>query len=123
MLSSLAETFDIESMNSLNSPSLIALIDEDELKQLYDLSLYVGAGDCFAGLFVLLFRLFASIIHLHVLSELISWLFFYMLSIGSVILFENSFFTFLSVVVAYSIVFLAIPITIADLSVVTAARS
>ena len=61
--------------------------------------------------------------HLHVLSELISWLFFYMLSIGSVILFENSPFTFLSVVVAYSIVFLAIPITIADLIVVTAAIS
>ena len=123
MLSSLIETLDMESMNSLNSPSLIALMDEEELKQLYDLSLYVGAEDCFAGLFVLLLRRFASITHLHVLSELISWLFFYMLSIGSVILYENSRLTFLSEVVAYSIVFLAMPITMADLSVVTAARS
>ena len=123
MLSSFTETFYIESINSLSSPSLITLIDEEELKQLYDLSLYVRAWDYFAGLFVLLFRIFASMTHLQVLSELISWLFFYMLSMGSYILFENSLFTFLSVVVAYSIVFLAIPITIADLSVVTDARS
>ena len=61
--------------------------------------------------------------HLHVLSELMSWFFFYMLSIGSVILYENSRLTFLSEVVAYSIVFLAMPITMADLIVVTAARS
>ena len=61
--------------------------------------------------------------HLHELRVSISKFFLFMLSIGSVILFKKSLFIFLRELVAYSTVFLAIYITIADLSVETAAKS
>ena len=66
------ESLDSDAINSLSSPSLTSLIDEDELQQLYRLSLYERAEGSLTGFFVLLLRLFASITHLQALRASMS---------------------------------------------------